>query len=120
MSSMPAITPNTMSPASDLSKAAGRTVDNASSSAHDAVDRASNAAGPAVQNLASGAHSMIEKATTVATQAAEKLNVTGEQIRDVQARFSDVCKVQMKENPVMTLGVAVAAGFVISRLLSAR
>ena len=99
---------------------ASRTLDNAASGAHNAVDRAASAATPAVENIASSAHSAIDKASEVANKTAQALNVTGEQIRDAQTRFSDVCKGQMKENPVITLGVAVAAGFVLSRLLSAR
>lgn len=120
MSSLETLTENASAKAIEAGSFASRTVDNAANSAHNAINRASTAAGPAVDSMATGAHNAIDKITGVATQAAEKLNVSGDQIRDVQSRFSETCKTQMKENPVVTLGVAVAAGFLLSKLLSLR
>lgn len=120
MASLDQVSDKIISNVNDASGLASRSVDNAASSAHNVIDRAASAAAPAVERMANGAHSAIDKASNVAAQTAQAMNVTGEQIRDAQSRFSDACKTQMKDNPVMTLGVAVAAGFVISRLLSAR
>lgn len=98
----------------------GRTVDHAAGSVHKAIDRAADAARPAVDNLAAGAHQSVDRLAGTAAQAAAAFSATGGQLRDAQSRFTESCRVQVRENPIASLGIAVAAGFLLSRLLSRR
>lgn len=88
--------------------------------AHNAIDKVSDAARPMVDRLASGAHQTVDKLAGVATQAAETLGVKGEQLKNFQTQAMEQCRGYVRENPVVSLGIAIAAGYLLSRLLSSR
>ena len=107
----------------DISGASGtvsRTVDQATTSAHRVIDRASEAARPAVDRLASGAHQAIDRLAGAATSAAETVDTKTDQFRDAQERIVEDCRDYVRDNPLMSVGFAVAAGFLLSRLLISR
>ena len=97
-----------------------RAVDQTTTGAHNAIDKASDAAHPAVDRLASGAHLTVDKIAGAATQAAETIELKSEQLRGAQTRLTENCREYVRDNPVTSLGIAVAAGFLLSRLLSSR
>ena len=97
---------------------AARSVEQASTRAHDAIDRASDAACPAVDRVASGAHQAVDKLAGAASQAAETLGVKGEQLKNAQARAAEQCRGYVRDHPAASLGIALAAGFLLSRLWS--
>ena len=97
-----------------------RTVDQASTGAHDMIDKVSDAARPVVDRIASGAHRAVDKIAGAAGQAAETLSVKGRQLKNAQVRGMEQCRGYVRENPVTALGIAVAAGFLLSRLLRFR
>ena len=96
------------------------TIDQARVGAHNAIDRASDAARPVVDRITSGAHQAVDKLATAAGQAAETLGVKGEQLKKVQAQAMEQTRIYVRENPVTALGIALAVGFVLSKLLSSR
>lgn len=102
---------------SDGARHVGRAVDQASSGAHDAIDKASDVARPAVDRLASGAHQAVDKFASVASQAADSLGVKGDQLMKFQERAMEQARGYVRENPVASLGIALAAGYLLSRLL---
>ena len=105
----------------DSAAAATRdTVNAAAGTAHAAVDWASDAARPAVDNLAAGAHEAVDKIVSAATQAADAFETKGDQLRDTHTHFAAACRTQMRERPFKTIGMAVAAGFVLSWMLGRR
>jgi ElaB/YqjD/DUF883 family membrane-anchored ribosome-binding protein len=104
----------------EVSRNMNRAVDQAGSSAHEAIDKVSDAARPAVDRMASGAHKMVDKVANAAGQAAQTLGVKGDQLKDFQARALDQTRQYVRENPVMALGIALAAGYVLSLLLRSR
>jgi ElaB/YqjD/DUF883 family membrane-anchored ribosome-binding protein len=73
-----------------------------------------------VDRLASGAHQAVDKIADAAGQAAETLGVKGEQLKNAQMQAMEQCRGYVRDHPVMSLGIAVAAGFLLSRLLSSR
>lgn len=97
-----------------------RTMDDAGVRPHPAMDRAFDAARPAVDRLASGAHNAVDKIAGAATQVVNTLGVKGEQLKGAEARVMDACRGSVREHPVASLGIALAVGFVLSRLLSSR
>ncbi|HUF21430.1 MAG TPA: hypothetical protein VMP00_11860 [Burkholderiales bacterium] len=94
-------------------------VDLAGARAHEAGDEAADAARPAVEQIAAGAHQAIDRIAGAATQAAETLGLSGEQMKNVQAQVEQ-CREYVRDHPLASLGMAVAAGYVLSRLLSSR
>jgi ElaB/YqjD/DUF883 family membrane-anchored ribosome-binding protein len=94
--------------------------DLAAARAHETGDEAADAARPAMEQIASGAHQAIERIASAATQAAETLGVTGEQVKNAQAQALEQCRGYVRDHPLASLGMALAAGYVLSRLLSSR
>jgi ElaB/YqjD/DUF883 family membrane-anchored ribosome-binding protein len=74
------------------------TIDKASHSAHEAVDKIANAT----------------------NQAAEALGEKGEQLKNAEQQLMESCRGYVQDNPITSLGIAVAAGFLLSRILSGR
>jgi ElaB/YqjD/DUF883 family membrane-anchored ribosome-binding protein len=85
----------------------------------EATDKTSNV-DETVNRLRSGAHEAVDKVANATTQAAEVLNQKGEQFKNVEQQFVENCRGYVHENPVASLGIAVGAGFLLSRLLSGR
>lgn len=97
-----------------------RAVDNAGSKAHGAIDKMSATAVPAVSRMASGAHQAVDKATQFASGAADSLEAKAGQLQDAQTRLTEECRGYVRENPLAAVGIALAAGFFLSRLLGRR
>ena len=92
------------------------TMDRVAKSAHRGIDAASSAAHPTVDRAAAGAHRAVESADDFLTPAAEALDSAG-------AKGEELVKVSttyMREHPLLTLGLAVTAGYVLSKLLASR
>jgi ElaB/YqjD/DUF883 family membrane-anchored ribosome-binding protein len=84
--------------------------------AHSEINSAAEAAGPALERVATGAHHAIDSADRVATNAAQGLEAIG--VKGEQAAASGVG--YLREHPVLSLGLAVAVGYMLSRLLASR
>lgn len=96
----------------------------ASSMAHGAIDsisvKADDAASktkPAIDRVASVAHQAVDKAAGAAAPTADWLNEQGESLKVAQKKLvEDTCS-YVSAHPVKAIGIALAAGFFISRLL---
>ncbi len=97
-----------------------RGVNQAATSAHDALNTVADAARPAVDRMASSAHEVVDRVAGVATQAAESLGVKGDQLMTAQDKIAAGTRDYVREHPVASLAIAVAAGYALSRLLSNR
>lgn len=95
-------------------------IDNATSGAHNAIDKAKEAARPAVDRVAAGAHTVVDKIAGAATNAAETLGEKGDQLKAAQARATEASRDYIRENPLTSIGIAMAVGFLLSRLVSTR
>jgi ElaB/YqjD/DUF883 family membrane-anchored ribosome-binding protein len=91
-------------------------MDRIARSAHSGIDAASDAAHPAFDRMVSGAHKVVENADEVATQATKALDKAGVNGQEMIASGTDY----MRKHPLFTLGLAVTAGYVLSRLLASR
>jgi ElaB/YqjD/DUF883 family membrane-anchored ribosome-binding protein len=106
--------------ANDIRATLVRGVDQATIGAHDTINSASDAARPAVERMATNAHHVVDQVAGVAAQAAETLGVKGEQLRTAQDRLAGDVRGYLREHPVASIGIALAAGYALSRLLSPR
>lgn len=104
----------------EISGAISRTVDNAASNLHGAINKASDAARPAVDHLASGAHHAMDSLAKTTGQVAHTLDARGRQLMDAQSRLTASCSSMIQEKPIKALGIALAVGFVVSWLLRQR
>jgi ElaB/YqjD/DUF883 family membrane-anchored ribosome-binding protein len=66
------------------------------------------------------AHEAVDKIATASHQAAETLDQKSEQLKTAEQRIVKNCQVYIRDNPVTALGIAVASGFLLSRLLASR
>jgi hypothetical protein len=95
-------------------------VDTATVAAHHTIDSASGAARPALDHLVTGAHGAVDSAGAAATRAAETIGATGDRLNDSGQRIVERASGYVREHPVASLGMAVATGYLLSRLLSSR
>lgn len=70
-----------------------------------------------IQRAKSSAHQAVDRIADSASQAAEKLGVKAEQVKEWQQTFVQSCSEYVREKPLQSLGIAVATGFVLSRVL---
>lgn len=114
---------NALSP-SNMSHNIESTLSKTSSSAHAAVNSIANAADeaarkarPAIDRVAAMAHSAVDTAAGAAAPTADWLAAQGESLNAVQKRVvSGTCE-YVAANPLKSLGIAVATGFLLSRIV---
>lgn len=106
--------------AKDVATALENAMDQTTTGVHAAIDRASEAARPTVDKITLGAHQVVDQLASSATHAAEALEVKGDQLREAQSQLTERCRIQIREHPVATLGLAVAAGFLLNWWMSKR
>jgi len=114
---------NTPSTAGFSSNTEG-TLGKSSASAHAAVDSMAGAADeavrkakPAIDRVAAVAHQAVDKAAGAAAPAADWLSQQGENLSATQKKLlEDTCK-YVSANPLKALGIAVVAGFLLSRIV---
>ena len=73
-----------------------------------------------IDNASKSAHEAVDKIASATNQAAETLSEKGEQLKNAEQQLMENCRGYVRDNPITSLGIAVAAGFVLSRLLSSR
>ncbi len=79
-------------------------VDRAANSAHQAVDRVASKVGPAV-----------ERVRVAAQGSADTLQTKLSDLDTMRAEWTESCREYVRERPMTALGVAVLAGFLLSR-----
>jgi len=100
------------------------TLNMASSSAHAAVDSiagfaddAARKAKPAIDGVAAMAHQAVDKVAGAAAPTAEWLTAHGESLKNTQKKLMhDTCS-YISTNPLTSVAIALAAGYVISRII---
>lgn len=86
-------------------------------------------ASQAAQDMASRASEKLSDITSAAqdtmgrwsaSQAANRLSERGEELWEMRGQAADTARTYMREHPLATIGIAVAVGLILSRLLSRR
>jgi len=107
-------TPTNSGSAVSATIAAG--VERFTKTAHNGIDTASQAAHPVIDRLASDAHKALDNADDVALQAKQALDKAGIKSEELVAASSSY----MRAHPLITLGLAIAAGYMLSRMMATR
>lgn len=92
------------------------TINKAASSAHGAVDQAAGKAKPAIDKAAQFAHQTVDKAANAAAPAADWITEKAETLKTTQQQVLDGTVNYVTTNPLKSVGIAAALGFVIGRL----
>ena len=107
-----------------MSNSAEGTLTKASSSAHAAVnsiagaaDEVTRKAKPAIDRVAAMAHQTVDKAAGAAAPTADWLTQQGESLNTTQKKLvANTCG-YVSANPLKAVGIAVVAGFLLSRFI---
>ena len=75
---------------------------------------------PVVERVAADAHDAVDKAAGAATAAAKLFGKKGEVLMAAQERALEGCRERVRDNPLASMGVALAAGIALSFLLARR
>jgi ElaB/YqjD/DUF883 family membrane-anchored ribosome-binding protein len=97
-----------------------RGIRQAESGAHHTIDKAAEAVRPTVDRVASGAHHVVDEVAQAAKQTADSVSAKGEQLKNAEQQMVEYSREYMQKHPIASLGIAVAAGFLLSRILSSR
>ena len=73
-----------------------------------------------IDKASHSAHEAVDKIASATNQAAEALGEKGEQLKNAEQQLMESCRGYVQDNPITSLGIAVAAGFLLSRVLSGR
>ena len=82
-----------------------------------AADEAASKAKPAIDQVAAMAHQAVDKAAGAAAPTADWLNEQGENINARQKQLVAQTRDYVSTNPLKAVGIAVVAGFLLSRLI---
>ena len=73
-----------------------------------------------IDKIAESAHSAVDRATQTAAQVAERVGEKGEEWLAMKDDYVDQAREYVKENPLMALGIALAAGYLFGKITSWR
>jgi len=70
--------------------------------------------------VSNSAHAAYDKIADATSQAAETLGEKGEQLKKTEQQLMKSCSGFISDNPITAVSIAVATGFLLSRLVSRR
>jgi len=95
-------------------------IDRGANEAHQAVDaaadKAARKAGPVIDRVAQAAHQTVDRVADAAGPAADWVSQSADQFKQQQDQLLENARSYVRERPLMTIGMAVAAGYLVGRL----
>ena len=73
-----------------------------------------------VERLSQSAHQAVDKAASVAGSYAERFSEKGEELMQLQEDWLDTARDYVKEHPFQAIGMAIAAGYLLSIITRSR
>lgn len=73
-----------------------------------------------IDRLSESAHGAIDRATQTAAQVAERFGEKGEELLAMKDDYIETAREYVKENPIMAVGIALAAGYLFGKITSWR
>jgi ElaB/YqjD/DUF883 family membrane-anchored ribosome-binding protein len=70
--------------------------------------------------VSKSAHEAYDKIADATSQATEALGEKGEQLKKAEQQLMKNCRGYISDNPITSVSIGVAVGFLMSRLLSRR
>ncbi len=94
--------------------------DHVRAGAREAIDKVTESAGPAIDKLAAGAQQAYDKIADKTSQAAAAISEKADHAMEMQEQLVSKARLRIREKPVQSLAIAVAAGFLLRHLLKSR
>ena len=69
-----------------------------------------------IDRLAESAHGAIDRATQTAAQVAERFGEKSEELLSMKDDYVEAARDYVKENPLMALGIELAAGYLFGKI----
>lgn len=95
----------------------GNTVNGRAAAAHDTIDRMASSARPAVDRFVQAAHQAVDRLADAASQARQRFGSQSDSLKGQQEHLMEEARTYIRNKPGTAVGIAVAAGFILSRLL---
>jgi ElaB/YqjD/DUF883 family membrane-anchored ribosome-binding protein len=70
-----------------------------------------------IDKVSHTAHQAVDKMTDASYRAAETLGEKGEQLKNAELEMMEDYRTYVRDNPMKAVGIAVAAGFMLSRVM---
>lgn len=70
-----------------------------------------------LDRLSDTAHETVDRFSTAASQAAERLSAKSEELLAAKDELVETTRSYVKEHPIAAVGIALAVGMVLSRIL---
>jgi ElaB/YqjD/DUF883 family membrane-anchored ribosome-binding protein len=80
------------------------------------VTPSSTSAQAGIDRLRNSAHETVERAASVASSAADRVSARSEEWLAAKNEWMDATRAYVREHPVAALGIALAAGYLFSRM----
>jgi ElaB/YqjD/DUF883 family membrane-anchored ribosome-binding protein len=84
------------------------------------MDKTAETLRPLLDQLMAGLHQAVNRLDDVASRAVDKVDQSGEYLKDAQERMAGGARGYVRDQPLTAVGVAVASGFLLSWLLRRR
>lgn len=75
---------------------------------------------PRVDAIATGAHEAVDWAADATNTATDSLSDTGHEMKALEEKWLAKAREYVQENPTTSLGIALAGGYLLSRILRPR
>lgn len=73
-----------------------------------------------VDSAASGAHDAVDWAADKTNSVKDSISDTGHELKEKQEKWLAMASEYVQDNPMTSVGIALASGYVLSRILSSR
>jgi ElaB/YqjD/DUF883 family membrane-anchored ribosome-binding protein len=73
-----------------------------------------------VDAIAAGAHDAVDWAADATNKATDSLSDTGHELKARQEKWLATAREYVQENPATSVGIALAGGYLLSRILRSR
>jgi ElaB/YqjD/DUF883 family membrane-anchored ribosome-binding protein len=90
------------------------------SDAHAAIDKVADKIPPATDRLATSAHSGVDKVADTVETTSDRLVARGKQVAESYTKLAESGRSHVRASPAISVLIAAAAGYGISKLLSSR
>lgn len=77
-------------------------------------------AGATVDRMASSAHDAVDRVADATNSAADSLSDKGHELKALEERWLKNVRAYVENNPVQSVGIALASGYLLSRIFSNR
>lgn len=99
---------------------AGASVQAGATQAHDTIHAAVGTARPRLERVLSGTHNAVETLSRLAVVAAETVGEKSAHLKDAHVQMMAKGRMQVREKPAVAIGLALATGFILGRILKNR